>query len=71
MSQSKTFSALESVTNQVTGFVLALITWQIVGPWFGYVVTLHDNLAITTIFTLVSLGRGYVVRRIFNKLGDR
>lgn len=69
--QSKQMSAVESLTNTVVGFVLALVTWQLVGPLFGYVVNIHDNLIITSLFTVVSIIRGYIVRRFFNYVGSK
>ena len=67
MNQTRLESLLEAIINTVIGFVLALGTWQfIVAPLMGYVVTMKDNLLITGIFTVVSVSRGYVLRRFFN-----
>lgn len=63
--QSRKMSVVEVVTSTALGFVVAVITTVIVFPWFGLRVTLPDNLAITAIFTVVSLVRGYCVRRLF------
>lgn len=64
--QSRTHSLIESVANTMSGFVLSFCVWQAIGPWFGYDVNVHDNLLITGIFTVVSVIRSYVWRRIFN-----
>lgn len=67
MKQTKLESLLESSTNTAIGFGTAFATWQlIVAPIMGYTVTLQDNLIITSIFTVVSVARGYVCRRFFN-----
>lgn len=64
--QTRLGSFVEQVLNIGSGFVLSLIVWQTIGPWFGYEVTLDKNLGITTIFTVVSIVRGYCWRRYFN-----
>jgi N-acyl-L-homoserine lactone synthetase len=51
--QSKIDSFMETVTNTTIGFVVSLITWG-------------QNLGITAIFTVVSVVRGYILRRAFN-----
>lgn len=57
---------MESVVNVGSGFILSLILWQFVlAPWFGYEVTILTNLQLTTVFTVFSVGRGYLWRRFF------
>ena len=54
--------------NVASGFILSLVLWQfVVAPAFGYEVTLVTNLQLTTIFTVVSVLRGYVWRRVFER----
>lgn len=66
MGQTKLVSLIEQLLNVGSGFLLSLVVWQVTGPWFGYEVTLAANLGITSIFTVVSVIRGYVWRRFFN-----
>lgn len=67
MNQTKLESALEAASSTAFGFFISFIVWQaIAAPLFGYNVTLVDNFWLTTIFTTVSLARGYVFRRFFN-----
>jgi len=67
MNQTKVESFIEASVNTTIGFGTAFLTWQfIAAPVMGYTVTLHDNLVITSIFTVVSVMRGYVCRRFFN-----
>lgn len=67
MNQSRLESIIEQWVNVGSGFLVSLFVWQfIVAPWKGYTVTMQDNLDITTLFTLVSVTRGYVWRRFFN-----
>lgn len=65
--QTKTLSILESITQTVAGFVISLGIQLLIYPALNIQVTLSQNITITSIFTLASIGRGYVIRRIFNK----
>jgi len=69
--QSRGMSLIESVTNVVVGFGLAVLTQVLVFPVFGIAVTFDQHVSIALIFTLVSLARGYVLRRSFARLSDR
>lgn len=56
----------------ISGFLLSMGLWQFVlAPHFGYEVTLADNFQLTLIFTLVSIVRSYLWRRLFNWLQHR
>lgn len=68
MSQSRFLSVVESITNTVIGFVVAIGTQLLAFPLFGIHLEFHDNLLMGAIFTAVSLIRGYIVRRYFNGL---
>lgn len=71
MTQTRTHSAIESVANVAIGYLVALATQLVVFPWFGMAVKLSDNLAISAIFTVVSLVRSYALRRLFNRYAGR
>lgn len=68
MSQSKKLSLFETLTSTAIGYGAAVLTQLLVFPLFGIAATLQDNLAIGAIFTAVSIARGYMVRRLFNRL---
>ena len=70
MSQSKLQSFAESVTNIIVGYTIAVLTQLFVFPLFGIQTTISDNLLIGLCFTIVSLIRSYVLRRLFNKQQD-
>lgn len=70
MSQSIKGSALEAVTSTVIGWYVALATQLLVFPVFGIHVAFNTNLLISVIFTVVSIIRGFLVRRLFNSLGE-
>ena len=64
--QTRLVSLIESLCNVTSGWLLSLMVWQYaVAPLFGYEVTLSTNIALTSIFTGVSIGRGYLWRRFF------
>lgn len=67
MSQSRLMSVVESVTNVVVGYGVAVGTQLAVFPLFGIEASLSDNLAIGAVFTVVSLVRSYALRRLFNR----
>jgi len=64
--QSKKRSFIEAVTNVLVGYLVAVISNLIVLPLFGYQVSLFDGFAIGVVFTVISLIRSYVIRRVFN-----
>jgi len=67
MNQHKYDSILEAITNQVVGFVLAIATYMlIINPLFGLHSSAAESFAITSIFTVMSILRGYFIRRFFN-----
>lgn len=67
MSQSKEQSLKETVISTFIGLAVSLITQILVFPLYGMEVSFNQNIQITIIFTLVSIVRGYFVRRYFNK----
>lgn len=68
MKQSRRMSLIETVTNTVVGYALAVATQFAVFPFFGLRVGVIENLGIGLIFTVVSIARGYVLRRLFERL---
>lgn len=64
--QSKRMSAIESLVSTAIGYSVATAANYYIFPLFGYKVTLADASWIGVIFTLISLVRGYLVRRLFN-----
>ncbi|WP_295509514.1 DUF7220 family protein [uncultured Sulfitobacter sp.] len=68
MSQSRKMPLVEAGSNVAVGYVLAVIAQIVVFPWFGLVVSIDDNLAIGAVFVIVSLLRGYALRRLFVRL---
>lgn len=66
MSQLKRHSAVEVVASTLFGYVVAVIAYHLVFPIYGIKVTVMQNLEIAAIFTILSIVRSYIFRRIFN-----
>jgi hypothetical protein len=69
MSQPRTWSAVESVTNVLFGYLLALVTQAYLFPVFGLYARHGEHMAIAAVFTVISLLRSYTLRRAFNWIG--
>lgn len=65
MMQSRKHSLIESITNIVVGYGIALLSQLVLFPMFGIFIPLSDNIKIGALFTVISLARSYVLRRIF------
>lgn len=65
--QSKRHSLVESVINTFIGFFVSLLIQVVLYPIMDIPVTFGQNILITMVFTVVSIIRGYVIRRWFNR----
>ncbi len=64
--QSRLSSFVESLVNILIGYFVALVSQIVLFPFFDIHISLQTNLWIGAWFTLISLGRSYIVRRWFN-----
>jgi len=64
-------SAIEAVANVVIGYSVAVVAQMIVFPWFGIVIDAPAQLAIGGVFTVVSIVRSYLIRRMFEVLRQK
>lgn len=71
MKQSRLMSLVEAIANVTVGYGVAVATQLVVFPWFGLPARLDDALAIGAIFTLVSILRGFALRRMFEAIRIR
>ena len=69
--QSKRESLIETLTNVGIGWFISFIANMLVLPLFGYNINLTDGVLISIIFTIISIVRGYVVRRWFNSKEEK
>ena len=68
MRQSRIMSGVEAAANVVLGYVLAVLGQLLVFPAVGLDASLRQSLQIGMAFTALSLGRSYLLRRLFNRL---
>jgi hypothetical protein len=68
MRQSRLMSLVEATANVVVGYGLAVLTQILVFPMFGVRTTLGQNMALGVVFTVVSIVRSYMLRRLFEGL---
>ena len=72
MSQSKTGSLVEAFANIVIGFAVNYTANLIILPMFGFSgLTARIAFEIGLVFTIISLVRSYVLRRVFNGIKAR
>ena len=64
--QTKKWSMIETLTNVGIGWFISFIANMLVLPLFGYNINLTDGVLISIIFTIISIVRGYLIRRFFN-----
>ena len=70
--QSKRHSFIEQVFNVGSGWLLSLLVWTfLIAPLYDVNTTLEENMGITIIFTIISIIRGYIWRRIFNRITEK
>jgi len=65
--QSKKFSLIESLTNVAAGYLVAVGSQIVIFPYFGLHVPIRDNFLIGVWFTVISIIRSYVLRRMFTR----
>lgn len=71
MKQSRLMSLVESVANVIVGYGVAVVTQMLIFPIFGLHTTLAQNLKMGLVFTIVSIGRSYALRRFFEAIRMR
>ena len=70
--QTKIESFIESNMNVISGFVISWCVWMwVVAPLFAIETGAGRGFLITSIFTISSLIRSYILRRIFNWRSER
>ena len=68
MKQTKKASLVESLLNVAIGYGVAVASQIVIFPMFGIHVKIMDNLLIGVFFTVVSIVRSFLVRRLFEEL---
>ena len=68
MKQTRKASLLETLLSTAIGYGVAVTTHAVVFPCFVLHVPFSHNLLIGAVFTVVSIVRGFGVRRLFEHL---
>ena len=68
MKQSRTMSLVEAIANVIVGYGVAVLTQILIFPIFGLHTTLAENLKMGFVFTIVSIGRSFALRRVFEAI---
>lgn len=71
MKQSKWASMAESMISTAVGFGISLVAQIVFLPMLGVSVTLSQNVTFAIIMTVISIARGYALRRVFEHFGIR
>lgn len=66
MQQTKLESLVETCINTLIGFALSYIAWPIAAWLFTIPYSPGSHFGVVMFFTVISVARGYVVRRWFN-----
>lgn len=68
--QTKKKSLIEVLVNTWWGFIISVLLYRYIVPYIDPSVQAWYGTAIwvTILFTTVSIARGYIVRRLFNKI---
>jgi len=68
--QTKKQSFIEACAGTAIGYVIAVATQMVVFPLFGVHIPMHQHCLMAILFTVISIVRGYYVRRFFNYIWD-
>lgn len=68
--QTKICSIVEIFFNTMIGFVISLLAQLYIFPMYNIQINRHEDFQIALIFTIISVIRGYFMRRIFNFINN-
>lgn len=66
MNQTRLQSLIETCCSTAIGYVVAIASQLVIFPRFDVHIEFSTNLIIGGWFTVISVARGYIVRRWFN-----
>ena len=64
--QSRLASFIEALTNVAIGFLISLVGQVVVSHWYNLPLNFAQNMQIVLFFTVLSVIRSYMLRRLFN-----
>lgn len=68
MQQTKLGSLIETIINTAIGFGISFVAWPIAAILFDMQYSNSQHWGIVGFFTVISVARGYVIRRWFNHM---
>lgn len=68
MSQTRTMSMVETITNVAIGLIVSFLSQVVIFNLYDIHISLAQNLELTLYFTVVSVIRGFALRRFFNSI---
>ena len=71
MSQPRHMSAIESGVSMVSGYLVAILFYQLIWPAFGHPVHIAESATVALLMFPLNYGRQYIVRRAFNWIQAR
>lgn len=66
--QTRRGSIIETIASTLTGLIIACIANWLILPFWGYHPKLVEAFNIGAVFTVISIARGYIFRRVFELL---
>lgn len=66
MTQTRLQSLIEVCLSTAIGFIIAYTAQVFIFPLYDIEISTGAHLSITLIFTVISVARGYIIRRWFN-----
>ena len=66
MTQTRLGSLIEACINVAIGFAINFVANLLILPLIGFHISVSQNLFIGVLYTVISVGRSYCVRRWFN-----
>ncbi len=68
--QSKRLSLVEALSNTLIGYGVNFTANLLIFPMFGMHISIRDNFVMGLIYTAISIARGYILRRTFNRIKE-
>jgi hypothetical protein len=66
--QTRLMSMVETITNVAIGLVVSFLSQVVIFKYYDIHISLAQNLEMTLYFTVVSILRGFFLRRLFNRM---
>jgi predicted Na+-dependent transporter len=68
MDQTRIDSLIEAIVNTFIGFLVTIVALPFVNKIIGVEMSGGQMSLSTTLFTIISILRGYIIRRFFNNM---